>query len=173
VQVACEKISLQSINNSRDRSIDSVDSINAVYCYLSSEATSNKPSNAIPNNLSSTIFILHPPSLLTGKLEQERKEKVANGSAGDEEEEEETDKDSNNDKDEDDYGPAPAAGIWAGSQKLQRGSEHMLNQSGDNKDASMYQKAYMKSASRFGKIDKSSKKKVCRLRKKHVMNGCA
>jgi bud site selection protein 31 len=69
------------------------------------------------------------------KLEQERKEKVANGTGDEEEEEDETDEDSNNDKDEeDDYGPAPAAGIWAGSQKLQRESEHMVNQTGDDKD---------------------------------------
>lgn len=45
---------------------------------------------------------------------QEQQQKAAND--GDSDGDEETDDDTD---DEDDYGPSPAAGIWAGSQKLQ------------------------------------------------------
>jgi bud site selection protein 31 len=61
------------------------------------------------------------------KLEEERKKAAAADSSDDDNDdgdEEETDDDSNDD--EDDYGPTPAAGIWAGSNKLQQQSEQMI-----------------------------------------------
>jgi len=45
--------------------------------------------------------------------------------AGDSETDDETD-------DEDDYGPSPAAGVWAGSKKLQAESEALLDDGEDD-----------------------------------------
>lgn len=60
------------------------------------------------------------------RLEQEQQQTAAQGGAGDEE----TDDDAETD-DEDDYGPAPPAGIWAGSQKLQHESERIADPDGE------------------------------------------
>ena len=54
--------------------------------------------------------------------------------------EEETDDDDDNAEtdddsgDDDDYGPTPAAGIWAGSQKLRQESEKLADPDGDPND---------------------------------------
>ena len=44
------------------------------------------------------------------------------------------DEETDDDTDEDDYGPTPAAGIWAGSQKLQQQSEQMINGDDDGEE---------------------------------------
>jgi hypothetical protein len=59
--------------------------------------------------------------------EEERRQAAQPDGAGDEE----TDDDETDDEDEDDYGPSPAAGIWAGSQKLQQESEQIVDADGD------------------------------------------
>ena len=60
------------------------------------------------------------------KLEQKRKEEAEK-----QQDEDETDEDTDDD-DDGDYGPTPAAGIWAGSQKLQQRSEQMIAGDGDD-----------------------------------------
>jgi hypothetical protein len=47
------------------------------------------------------------------------------------EEKENEDDDETDDEDDDDYGPAPSAGIWAGSQKLQQESERLVYGDGE------------------------------------------
>jgi bud site selection protein 31 len=79
------------------------------------------------------------------KLEEKRKleeeeAKAKNGGGGDDDDDTtDDDSDTDDEKDddddnEDDYGPAPVAGIWAGSNKLQQESEKMIAGSNDNKD---------------------------------------
>ena len=63
---------------------------------------------------------------------QRAAEEAARKQAGSDDEE--TDDDSDDDDEEDDYGPSPAAGIWAGSQKLQAESEKLAI-GGDDDDA--------------------------------------
>ena len=80
------------------------------------------------------------------KLEEKRKleeveAKAKNGSGDDDDDDDDettdddsdTDDEKDDDNDEDDYGPAPVAGIWAGSNKLQQQSEKMIA-GNDNKD---------------------------------------
>jgi bud site selection protein 31 len=67
------------------------------------------------------------------RREEEQREEQAGG--GDDEDDEETDEDTEDGDgdDESDYGPQPAAGIWAGSQKLQNKSEQMvIGEAGDD-----------------------------------------
>jgi hypothetical protein len=59
---------------------------------------------------------------------QEIKEKAAleaKAAAGDEETDDDSEATEDSSESEDDYGPSPAAGIWAGSQKLQHASEQV------------------------------------------------
>ena len=62
------------------------------------------------------------------KLEEKRRQEEAERKeAGDDETDDDSDDDSDDDDDsEDDYGPSPAAGVWAGSNKLQQQSEQMI-----------------------------------------------
>lgn len=57
------------------------------------------------------------------RLEQEQRAAQAAADAGDDETDEETD--------DEDYGPSPAAGVWAGSQKLQAESEALQDHQGE------------------------------------------
>ncbi|KAL3912386.1 MAG: hypothetical protein SGILL_006905 [Bacillariaceae sp.] len=63
------------------------------------------------------------------KLEEKRRQdEEERKKAGDEETDDDSDDDDSDDDDdsEDDYGPSPAAGVWAGSNKLQQKSEQMI-----------------------------------------------
>lgn len=66
---------------------------------------------------------------------EERQKQKAAAKEGDDDDndDDETDDDSDEDDDdeEDDYGPKPAAGIWAGSQRLQQESEKTLDGGGE------------------------------------------
>lgn len=64
------------------------------------------------------------------KLQKEKKHHVAENNDSDDQETEDED----DEGDEDDYGPSPAAGIWAGSQKLQEESTQMILQGGKEDD---------------------------------------
>jgi hypothetical protein len=69
------------------------------------------------------------------KLEQKRKEEraAANEKDSDDETDDDDDEEDDNDND-DDYGPTPAAGIWAGSQKLQDQATQMIQGGKDGND---------------------------------------
>ena len=77
------------------------------------------------------------------KLEEERLREEAEQRRK-EEGEDETDDDAETD-DDDDYGPSPAAGIWAGSQKLQAESERIADPDGeeetDDEEISLFGRA--------------------------------
>ena len=63
---------------------------------------------------------------------QQQQAAAAAGSAGDSDDgDEETDDDTD---DEDDYGPSPAAGIWAGSQKLQAETDKIAEGDDDEEE---------------------------------------
>ena len=77
------------------------------------------------------------------RLEKQRKQQEAEAAArakaaaeGEDEtdSEDETDDGSDDDDDSDDYGPTPAAGIWAGSQKLESRSEKIAHHDEDDSD---------------------------------------
>ena len=69
---------------------------------------------------------------IEAKLKQEeerrRQQEEEKQDLGDEETDDEDDAETD---DEDDYGPSPAAGIWAGSQKLQHESEKIADPEGE------------------------------------------
>jgi len=67
-----------------------------------------------------------------GRLEEERRQQQqAAAAAAQDDGESETDEDTD---DEEDYGPSPAAGVWAGSQKLQQESERLAEKDDDSDD---------------------------------------
>jgi bud site selection protein 31 len=64
------------------------------------------------------------------RLEAQRQQDAAAARSAEEEtndEDNETTDDETDDEGDDDYGPSPAAGIWAGSQKLEKESERIAN----------------------------------------------
>jgi bud site selection protein 31 len=71
------------------------------------------------------------------KLEEKRRqeEEDRKKNASDDDGDEETDDDESDEEEEDDFGPSPAAGIWAGSNKLQQQSEQMIVGEVDDDDA--------------------------------------
>lgn len=60
------------------------------------------------------------------EMRQLREEKAKEDGDDETDDDSDTDDDSSDDEDEDDYGPAPVAGIWAGSNKLQQDSTKMI-----------------------------------------------
>mmetsp|Transcript_27036 Transcript_27036/g.38029 ORF Transcript_27036/g.38029 Transcript_27036/m.38029 type:complete len:205 (-) Transcript_27036:510-1124(-) len=66
-----------------------------------------------------------------GRLEEERRQQQQAAAAAQDDGESETDEDTD---DEEDYGPSPAAGVWAGSQKLQQESERLAEKDDDSDD---------------------------------------
>lgn len=65
------------------------------------------------------------------RREEEEREQAEGGKSDGDDDDDETDDDTD---DESDYGPVPAAGIWAGSQKLQHKSEQMVVGKDDDDD---------------------------------------
>ncbi|KAG7341820.1 G10 protein [Nitzschia inconspicua] len=61
------------------------------------------------------------------KLEEKRRQEEGRKKTGDDDDDDDDDDETDDESDEeDDYGPTPAAGIWAGSNKLQHQSEKMI-----------------------------------------------
>lgn len=65
------------------------------------------------------------------KQRQEREAAQAAARAREDDDEGDEETDDETDDDDEDYGPSPAAGVWAGSQKLQAESEALAEEEGD------------------------------------------
>lgn len=83
------------------------------------------------------VQIAREDRLAKQQQEQKRKEAEEQAAAGDDDDDEtedDDDDDDDGDDSDDDYGPTPAAGIWAGSQKLQEPSNQIMVQAGGGGD---------------------------------------